>query len=50
MITKMGSNMFSGKSIMGLSMPVRIFEPRSTIERIADVFHYFPYYMKKCKN
>jgi len=40
-----GTNILNGKSIMGLSLPVRIFEARSTIERIADSFHYFPYFM-----
>ncbi len=42
-----GTNILNGKNIMGLSLPVRIFEPRSTIERIADAFHYFPKFMTK---
>ena len=35
---------------MGLSLPVRIFEPRSTIERLADGLHYFPTNMIKAYN
>ena len=33
------------KSFVNLSLPIRIFEPRSQIERICDAFHFFPHYM-----
>lgn len=37
-IKNLGSKMLSGKSIVGFSLPIRIFEPRSTIERVIDGF------------
>ena len=47
MIKNLGTNIMSGKKITGLSLPVRIFEPRSTIERIADAFHYLPHFLER---
>ncbi len=41
------TNIISGKSIVGLSMPVRIFEPRSQIERVTDAMRFYPYYLGK---
>ena len=35
-----------GKSVVGISLPVRIFEPRSTIERICDWWAFFPIYLR----
>lgn len=32
MIKKIGSNLFSGKSIMNVSLPINIFDPRSLLE------------------
>jgi hypothetical protein len=33
--------------VVGISLPVRIFEARSMIERVMDWFHLFPIYIKK---
>jgi len=38
---------FEGKGIVGLSLPVRIFEPRSMIERICDLFNYSSHYLNR---
>lgn len=46
-LKNLGTKILSGKKIVGLSLPVRIFEPRSQIERILDIFHLFPHYMPK---
>lgn len=35
-----------GKSVVGISLPVRIFEPRSTIERITDWWAFMPIYFR----
>jgi hypothetical protein len=35
---------FEGKSFVNLSLPIRIFEPRSQMERLCDTFHFFPHY------
>lgn len=37
--------LIEGKSFVNLSLPIRIFEPRSQIERLCDAFHFFPHYM-----
>jgi len=37
--------LYSGRGIVGISLPVRIFEPRSLIERITDWWSLFPYYL-----
>jgi hypothetical protein len=37
--------LYSGRGIVGISLPVRIFEPRSLIERITDWWTLFPYYL-----
>jgi hypothetical protein len=36
-----------GKGIVAISLPVRIFEKRSTIERICDLWCTGPHYLKK---
>jgi len=35
-----------GKNIVAISLPVRIFEARSTIERICDNWDYMPIYIR----
>jgi hypothetical protein len=35
-----------GKNIISVSLPVRIFEPRSTIERISDWWSFMPIYLR----
>lgn len=41
--------MFSGKGMVNMSLPVRIFEPRSTLERIADNFAFLNTFVKKAE-
>lgn len=41
------SKIMEGKGIVGLSLPVRIFEPRSSIERITDLFTYCNHYLTR---
>lgn len=36
-----------GKGIVAISLPVKIFEKRSTIERLCDLWSTGPYYLKK---
>lgn len=36
-----------GRSVVSVSLPVRIFEKRSAIERILDIFSTGPIYLKK---
>lgn len=47
--TSMASKLLEGKNVIGLSLPVRIFEPRSQMERLIDSLHFFPFYMAKAK-
>jgi hypothetical protein len=46
-ISQAASNVFSGQSIIGISLPVRIFEPRSLLERICDWYGFGPVFLKK---
>jgi len=43
----MGSNLFKGKSIMSISLPINIMEPKSMLQRLADVYNYLPVFAKK---
>lgn len=47
LIKQCGSNLFSGKSIMSISLPVTIFEPRSYLERSAETLAYAPHFLEK---
>ena len=44
--TQVGKSLWGGTGLMGISMPVRLFEPRSMLERIADWFSYAPKLIK----
>lgn len=44
------SSMFRGQGAVGVSLPVRIFEPRSTVERMIDKFSYAPVFLKQAAN
>lgn len=41
-----GEVLLKGKGIVYISLPVRIFEPRSTIERVCDMWIAGPMYLK----
>ena len=47
LIKSMGSNLFQGKSLTSISMPVKIFEPRSFLQRMTDTWCYAPLFLKK---
>jgi len=47
LIKQFGSAIMSGKSIMSISLPVGVFEPRSLLERLADTFVYAPIFLEK---
>lgn len=42
-----GKQLMEGKNVVGISLPVRIFEPRSTIERICDWWAFGPIYLTR---
>lgn len=44
LVKKLATNLYKGMGPVGISLPVRIFEPRSLIERITDWWSLFPYY------
>ncbi|OQR99288.1 hypothetical protein ACHHYP_07092 [Achlya hypogyna] len=44
-IRSMGTKLLEGKSAVSLSLPVRIFEPRSMLERLVDLYLYAPNYL-----
>ena len=47
LIKKMASQLYSGRGVVGISLPVRIFEARSLIDRVTDWWSLFPYYLGK---
>lgn len=47
MIKQAASNVFTGQSVIGISLPIRIFEPRSLLERICDWYGFAPIYLKR---
>jgi hypothetical protein len=40
-------NLLKGLSISHISLPIKIFEPRSTIQRIVDVWSFAPKYLRQ---
>ncbi|KDO33045.1 hypothetical protein SPRG_01860 [Saprolegnia parasitica CBS 223.65] len=46
-IKSMGTKLLEGKSAVSLSLPVRIFEPRSMLERLVDLYLYAPNYLNR---
>ena len=46
-LSQAASNVFSGQSVIGISLPVRIFEPRSLLERICDWYGFGPVFLKR---
>ena len=42
-----GKTLMEGKNVVAISLPVRIFESRSTIERICDNWAFMPIYIRK---
>ena len=41
-ISQAATNIFTGQNVIGISLPVRIFEPRSLIERLGDWYGFGP--------
>jgi len=50
LIKRVGKRLIEGKDVVSVSLPVRIFEPRSTIERICDVWAFMPIYLRLAAN
>lgn len=44
---QVGSQLLSGKLAVRISLPIRIFEPRTLLERVADAWNYAPTLLKK---
>lgn len=47
LIKQMSLNLLQGKSLMNISFPVQVFEPRSVLMRIAGTFGYAPNFLSK---
>ena len=45
-----GKTLMEGKNVVGISLPVRIFEPRSSIERMCDGWAFGPIYLNRAAN
>lgn len=47
MLSKIGSNILSGKSLINISLPIDIFEARSNLERFAYSCSFAPIYLNR---
>lgn len=47
MLQRAGKKLMEGKGIVAISLPVKLFEKRSAIERICDLWCTGPFYLKK---
>ena len=47
LMKKAGKTLMEGKNVVGISLPVRIFEPRSPIERVSDWWAFGPIYLTR---
>lgn len=50
MIKQITSNILAGKSIMTMSLPVEIFDRKSTLEGVVDILGFVPKYMNDATN
>ena len=47
MVKQLAVNLMKGLSISHISLPIKIFEPRSSIQRICDLWTFAPVFLKK---
>uniref|UniRef100_A0A7S3LT14 Oxysterol-binding protein n=1 Tax=Palpitomonas bilix TaxID=652834 RepID=A0A7S3LT14_9EUKA len=45
-LKRVGKSLFTGKDLVSVSMPVTLFEPRSFLERVTDVWSFAPHYLR----
>jgi len=46
-IKNLGNSTLEGKDLVNTSLPIYLFEPRSFLERLTDIFAYAPHYLPK---
>ena len=46
-VKALAKNFLKGRGISHMSLPVRMFEPKSTTQRVVDIFSFGPVYLKK---
>lgn len=46
-LKSMGSNLMQGKSLTSISMPVKVFEPRSFLQRMPDLWVFAPIFLTR---
>eukprot|EP00823_Brevimastigomonas_motovehiculus_P008100 TRINITY_DN736_c0_g1_i1.p1 TRINITY_DN736_c0_g1~~TRINITY_DN736_c0_g1_i1.p1 ORF type:complete len:445 (-),score=115.35 TRINITY_DN736_c0_g1_i1:164-1438(-) len=47
LVSQFGSNLLQGKSVINVSFPVKIFEPRSFLQRLTDSWVFAPAFLNK---
>eukprot|EP01103_Thecamoeba_quadrilineata_P012075 TRINITY_DN3028_c0_g1_i3.p1 TRINITY_DN3028_c0_g1~~TRINITY_DN3028_c0_g1_i3.p1 ORF type:complete len:132 (-),score=18.65 TRINITY_DN3028_c0_g1_i3:856-1215(-) len=50
LLKQLGNNITQGHNILNVSLPVKIFEPRSYLERLVDAWIYAPVFLTKAAN
>ncbi len=46
-VKQLAVNMLKGLTIAHISLPIKIFEPKSSIQRIVDMWSFAPKYLKQ---
>ena len=46
-LSKLAKSISNGRGVVGISLPVRIFEPRSLIERITELWSFAPCFLSQ---
>lgn len=47
LMAQLGHNIIKGKNLTSISLPVKMFEPRSFLQKVTDTMVYFPEYASK---
>lgn len=47
LVKQVGSSLLEGRDLVSVSLPVKLFEPRSFLQRLADGWLYCPTYLNK---
>jgi hypothetical protein len=47
LVKQVGSSLLEGRDLVSVSLPVKLFETRSFLQRLADGWRYCPFYLNR---
>ena len=50
LVKNIGSQILRGGSILNVSLPVTVFEPKSMLQRLAESYQFYPYFLELAAN